>query len=202
MKNTTESSRDRLPCGMVSLRMFKINHSKALIIAYLNMRGGLRSYTFNQTDISNQTNVGKTVVRQYLKELVAEGVLNRKGKSFYKLDRQKMEELYYSADVSESDMHVSENDTDVSESDSEVSESDAIHSSNLNSRKLESSNLDTSKRKASELPSAVKEFLNLSPKEQVAWLDRIEANKTLEKDLRSGKDVPMTAKFVEDFANW
>lgn len=201
MKITTEAGRDRLPCGMVSLTMFKINHSKAFIIAYLNLRGGLKNYTFNQTDISKQTTVGKTVVRQYLKELVAEGVLNRKGKSFYKLDRQKMEELYYSA-VSESDMDVSESDTDISESDTQVSESDAIHSNNLNSRKLESSSLDTSENKAPELPAIAKEFLSKSSQEQTAWLDRIEANKTMEKDLRSGKDVLMTTKFEEFFANF
>jgi hypothetical protein len=149
MKKTTESGRDRLPCGMVSLTMFKINHSKALIIAYLNLRGGLNKYTFNWRDISNQTNIGETVVRQCLKELVAEGVLNRMGKSFYKLNHQKMIELYYQtsdsdACVSESEVDASENDANVSESDTKVSESDAIHSSILDSRKLDSSYLDTS----------------------------------------------------------
>jgi hypothetical protein len=156
MKNSNEAVSKRLSCGMVSLKMFKINHSKALIIAYLNLRGGLKKYTFNVSDISKQTDIGKTVVRQYLKELVAEGVLNRKGMSFYKLNRQKMEELYY-LDVSESDLEVSETDNDlsetdtkVSESDTDVSESDSIHSSNLHSRILNSKKLDSSKLNTSQ----------------------------------------------------
>lgn len=213
MKNATETGRERLPCGMVSLKMFQIPHSKALIIAYLNLRGGLKKFTFNQTDISKQTNIGKTVVRQHLKELVAEGVLNRKGKSFYKLNRQKMEEIYYygvsdsDSNVSESDMEVSESDTNVSESDTKVSESDAIHSSsldssNLDSKKLDSSKIDTSEKELHKLPPNAERLLSLPIKEQLAWLDRIEANQTLEKDLRSGKEVLMTSEFAETFANW
>ena len=155
MKKTTEAGRKRMPSGLVSLKMFHIPHSKALIIAYLNMRDGLKKFTFNQTDISNQTNIGKTVVRQYMKELVSEEVLNRKGKSFYKVNRQRMNELYYEAtesdlNVSESDMDASESDTVISESDTEVSESDAIHSSNLNTIKLESNSLESSKLNTSE----------------------------------------------------
>jgi hypothetical protein len=130
---------------MVSLKMFQIPHSEALIIAYLDLRSGpkFQRYLFNATDVSNQTNIGKTVVRQNLKELVAEGVLKRKGKSFYQLNRQQMEQTYY-RHVSESDTDLSEVDTDVSESDTEVSESDSIHSSNLHSRKLDSSKLHCS----------------------------------------------------------
>ena len=192
---------------MVSLKMFQINHSKALIIAYLDLRGGLKKYTFNWRDISNQTNIGRTVVNHYLNELVAEGVLNRKGKSFYKLNRQKMEELYYAKDGSDSDFNRSESNINGSENDPNRSESDPIHSSNLNSRILESSSLDsrkldTSGSKEPELPAIVKELLSRSPKEQVEWLDRIEANKTMQDDLRTGKDVPMTAQFEEEFANW
>lgn len=138
MKNSSKAVSDRLPCGMVSLKMFHVPHSKALIIAYLDLRSGLKNYTFNQTDISNQTNIGLTVVRQYVKELASEGVLNRKGKSFYKLDRQKMESLYYNASESDAKKSAtpSENDAKTSESDAAASESDAIHSSNLHSRKL------------------------------------------------------------------
>src|SRR5437762_2446529 len=120
MKKTVRKVGERFECGMVSLKMFQIPHSKALIIAYLNLRGGIRKYTFNQTDISNQTNTGKTVVRQYVKELVHEGVLIRKGKSFYKLDRQRMEKLYY--EVSESDLNVSDSDACSSENDANESE--------------------------------------------------------------------------------
>ena len=190
---------------MISLKMFRIPHSKALIIAYLNLRGGLKKYTFNQTDISNQTNIGKTVVRQVLKELVAEGVLNRKRKSFYQLNRQKMEESYYchvsesdadeseidaylteseaavlesaisesdfnvsesDKDVSENDTNVSESDTKVSESDTKVSESDAIHSSNLDSRKIHSSGLHSSRLDSSEAET---------PGTEIDWVKELQA---------------------------
>lgn len=216
MKKSVEAGREHLPCGMISQKMFQINHSKALIIAYLNMRGGLKKFTFCQTDISNRTNIGKTVARQYLQELVAEGVLNRRGKSFYKLNHQKMEELYYVAEsepdfkVSESDTHLSENDTDLSESDTKVSESDGIHSSKLdssklNTRSLESSGLDTVEKQAHKPSEIVQELLSKSPKEQVEWLGRVdartEANRTMEKDLRAGKDVLMTPEFEDYFAN-
>jgi predicted transcriptional regulator len=200
MKTTTKTGGDRIPCGMVSLKMFQMNHSKALIIAYLNLRGGLKKYTFNQTDISNQTNIGKTVVRQYMKELVDEGVLNRRGKSFYKLNRQKMEELYY-CNVSDSDAYPSENDANVSESDTDASESVAIHSSDLNSRKLDSSKLHTKKNTVPQLPAIAEELLSKSSKEQVEWLDDVEANKTLVRDLRNGKDVRWTKAFEDYFAN-
>src|SRR5262245_22234149 len=148
MKTTSKAVGVRLPCGMVSLSMFHIPHSKALVIAYLNLRSGLKDYTFNQTDISNRTNLGLTVVRQWLKELTAEGVLNRKGKTFYKLDRQKMESLYYNAsesdaNESDSDAGPSEDDAIISESDAAPSESDAIHSSKLHSSKLHSNKLHT-----------------------------------------------------------
>ena len=166
MTNTTKAVGDRLPCGMVSLKMFKIPHSKALIIAYLDLRSGprMKAYTFNATDISNQTNIGKTVVRQYLKELVAESVLKRKGKSFYQLDRHTMEESYYrhvsesDTDLSESDTNVSETDTNVSESDTDVSESDSIHSSNLHSRKLDSSKLHSTAHLAVQASEQVSSF--------------------------------------------
>jgi hypothetical protein len=159
---------------MVSLKMFQINHSKALIIAYLDLRSGLKfkNFIFNVTDISNQTNIGKTVVRQYMKELVAEGVLNKKGKALYKLNRQKMKELYYQVSesdaeeseidanlseseaatlesgISESDFNVSESDTDTSETDANVSESDTKVSE---SDTIHSSNLDSRKLHSSEL---------------------------------------------------
>ena len=173
MKQTTESGRDRLPRGMVSLKMFKINHSKALVIAYLNLRSGLNKYTFNQTDIINQTDIGRTVVRQCLKELVAEGVLNRKGVSFYKLNHEKLEELYYTQDRSENDPSRSDSDTDRSENDLSRSESDpnrsengAIHSSvldssNLDSKSIDSSDLDTSETKESEPPAETDYLENL-----------------------------------------
>lgn len=158
MKKTTRKVGARYEYGRVSLKMFQIPHSKALIIAYLDLRSGLKKYTFNQTDISNQSDIGKTVVRQYMKELENEGVLNRKGKgqSFYKLNRQRMEELYYTVSESDlieldSDACLSENDTEVSESDSDVSESDAIHSSSLHSIKLDSKKLDPSKLHTNEI---------------------------------------------------
>ena len=168
MKTTAKTGGDRLPCGMVSLKMFHIPHSKALIIAYLNLRSGLKNYTFNQTDISNQTNIGKTVVRQCVNELADEGVLNRIGKSFYRLDRQKMESLYYNAsdsdlNASESDACSSETDANPSESDTDASESDAIHSSSLHSRESDSSELHsrglhhtaTTAAQVSELPKII-----------------------------------------------
>ena len=200
MKNTAQTGRDRLPCGMVSLKMFQINHSKAMIIAYLDLRSGLKNYTFNQQDISNKTTIGKTGVRRCLKELTAEGVLSRKGKSFYKLNLERIKELYYEA--SESDFNVSFSDTDASKNDTDVSESDAIHSSKIKSSSLKTSELDSSEANAPELPAIVKELLSKSPKEQAAWLARIDANKTMENDLRSGKDVMMTAQFEDNFANW
>jgi len=49
--------------------------------------------------------------------------------------------------------------------------------------------------------SAVERFSNCSPKEQLEWLADVEANKTMEEDLRAGKDVRMTAKFAEYFGN-
>src|SRR5262245_42281728 len=126
MKTSSKAVGDRLPCGMVSLSMFQIPHSKALVIAYLNLRSGLKDYTFNQTDISNRTNLGLTVVRQWLKELTAEGVLNRKGKSFYELDSQKMESLYYNA--SDSDANESDSDAGPSEDEAIVSKSNTVTS--------------------------------------------------------------------------
>ncbi len=169
MKTTSKAVGDRLPCGKVSLKMFQKNHSKALIIAYLDLRSGPKfpKYTFNQTDISNQTNIGLTVVRQYLKELVDEGVLIRKGKSFYKLDRQKMEALYYS--VSESDLNASdsdayspETDANPSESDTDASESDAIHSSNLHSSKLHTRELQSTATAASQVPELAEKIPTVS----------------------------------------
>lgn len=212
MKSTNTTGK-HLPSGMVSLKMFQINHSKALIIAYLNLRGGLKKYAFNVSDISKKTNIGKTVVRKKMKELEAEGVLNRSGLSFYKLNRQKLEELYYCGEVSEfdkglseSDNKASENDTHVSETDNDASESDSIHSSNLDSiklqtNKLDSSSLDSSEKQKTKLPECVVKFLEKSPKEQLALLDNIEANKTMAKDLREGKEVRWTGNFVDQFAN-
>ncbi len=173
MKTTTKPNGEHLPCGMISLKMFQIPHSKALIIAYLNLRGGLKKYTFNRRDISNQTNIGRTVVNECLKELVAEGVLNRKGKSFYKLNRQRMEELYYVNDGSdsdfngsESDMDGSENGLDRSESDTNVSESDTIHSSDLHSSNLDSSELHTSRLDSSRAET---------PGTEIDWVKEIQA---------------------------
>lgn len=213
MNKTTKAVGDRLPCGMVSLKMFQIPKSKALIIAYLNLRSRLPNFTFNQTDISNQTDIGKTVVRQYMKELENEGVLNRKGKghSFYKLNRQRMDELYYTVSESDliesdSDTGLSESDTDVSESDTDVSESDAIHSSKPNSRKSDSSDLHSSEldSKQTSVPKpspVIEEFLSKSPKEQAEWLDAVDANRTMRGDLKAGKDVKWTNEFADHFAN-
>jgi uncharacterized protein YdeI (YjbR/CyaY-like superfamily) len=47
----------------------------------------------------------------------------------------------------------------------------------------------------------VEEFLSKSPKEQVEWLDSVEANKTMLKDLKAGKDVKWTKTFEDYFAN-
>jgi hypothetical protein len=61
--------------------------------------------------------------------------------------------------------------------------------------------------KLGELPSArpkssaVERFSSCSPKEQLEWLEDIEADKTMEEDLRNGMEVRMTAKFIEYFAN-
>ncbi|MGO8678531.1 MAG: winged helix-turn-helix transcriptional regulator [Limisphaerales bacterium] len=161
MTTTAQSGGVHLPCGMVSLKMFQIPHSKALIIAYLDLRKGLKRFLFNVADISKQTNISKTVVRQYLKELETEGVLKRNGKSFYQLNREEMENRYYydvsesDADVSESDTHLSENDTNVSESDTDVSESDSVHSSNLHSSNLDSIKVDSKKLYSSNIQSSL-----------------------------------------------
>jgi hypothetical protein len=49
--------------------------------------------------------------------------------------------------------------------------------------------------------SAVEEFLSKTPKEQNEWLDDVEANKTLVRDLRNGNDVRWTKAFEDYFAN-
>ena len=51
------------------------------------------------------------------------------------------------------------------------------------------------------LPEIVEELLSKSPKEQVEWLDAVEANKTTERDLKAGKDVKWTNASVDYFAN-
>lgn len=49
--------------------------------------------------------------------------------------------------------------------------------------------------------SAVEKFLSKTPKEQNEWLDDVEANKTLVRNLRNGKDVRWTKAFEDYFAN-
>jgi hypothetical protein len=49
--------------------------------------------------------------------------------------------------------------------------------------------------------AVVEEFLSKSPREQVEWLDDIEANRTMRKDLKAGKDVRWTKEFEDYFAN-
>jgi SOS-response transcriptional repressor LexA len=49
--------------------------------------------------------------------------------------------------------------------------------------------------------SAVDRLLNCPLKERLEWLEDIEADKTMERDLTAGKEVRMTAKFAEHFAN-
>ena len=110
----------------------------------------MKGYTFNKSDISNQTDIGEHRCSPVFERAGFRRSPDRKGKSFYKLNHQRMEELYYTVSesdlkASESDVRLSESDTDVSESDSDVSESDAIHSRKLHSRKIDSSDLDSSK---------------------------------------------------------
>jgi hypothetical protein len=49
--------------------------------------------------------------------------------------------------------------------------------------------------------SAVERFLSRSPEKQLEWLEDIESDRTMERDLRTGNDARMTAKFVDYFAN-
>ncbi len=57
------------------------------------------------------------------------------------------------------------------------------------------------KTKAPKHSPVIEEFLSKSPREQVEWLDAIEADKTMPEDLRAGKDVKWTKAFAEHFAN-
>ena len=102
------------PYGRISEEMFKLNPSKAIIIAYMDMRKGIPGWLICVGDIVKTTGFGETQVRKVVKEVLSEGGLKRLGNSFYKVVLPQFNELYYTEKVSLTDTKVSLTDTKVS----------------------------------------------------------------------------------------
>ena len=112
-------------------------------------------------------------------------------------------------DLSESAAFPSENPTETpmaTDTKEETNDSSACPAANAdnNNHPIPSARPE----KLGELPvltpprrSAVDELLSLPPKEQLKWLDAVEANESMVPNLRAGKDVPMTEVFKDYFAN-
>lgn len=226
MKNTTNESFTSVPFSWSARKDIPL--PMKVIVAYISTRANIEALEWElvAADIVNMWGLPKATVSKVLKQLESQGAIKVAGwrkqarnfpSKIYRIDRSELEKVMNPPAVA---VHPGNRRGSSSEPHQFIRGTAPVPPVNLeeevkeeiNKKSLEEeekSGAGDSECQSVEKPSAaiskrtaVDTFLSKSPKEQVAWLDRIEANKTMEKDLRSGKDVLMTTKFEEFFANF
>lgn len=87
-----------LPNGTFPARFFGMTPAKAYLLVYLDMMLKVNPNHLGLPPlerIAADTHLGMTILRRYVKELNAEGVLERSAYHFYKVNRTRLIELYY-----------------------------------------------------------------------------------------------------------
>ena len=95
MKNNTETTSEYQNYGRISLSMMQLPTEQIKIIAYLDMRKGVKHWSVCSGDIQKTTGLGKNFISRHLKILVEQGVITRIGYSFYKINVEKLDQMYY-----------------------------------------------------------------------------------------------------------